>query len=138
MGKSDLDFESFSKFIWMNYRETYSRMIGFGLAIIAYIGSSYMYMYKNFNKLEDALFDYFSFPIKVLDNFNQIDALTQGKNVSSEVWQEMYLIVGISFFVFFIGYLLGRLLVNWRYNKLKINWKQEKISIPPHKIIILE
>ena len=60
MGKSDLDFESFSKFIWMNYRETYSRMIGFGLAIIAYIGSSYMYMYKNFNKLEDALFDYFS------------------------------------------------------------------------------
>ena len=138
MGKSDLNFERFSKFNWVKFRETFSRMIGFGFALIAYIVSLYIHMYKNFNKLEDALFDYISFPIKVLDNFNQIGALAQGKNVSSALWQEMYLIIGISFIVFFIGYFIGRLLVNLRYKKLKTYWKQEKVSIPPHKIIILE
>jgi len=138
MGKSDLDFESFSKLIWINYRETYPKMIGFGLAILAYMVSTNLYMYKNFNKLEDALFDYFSFPFKVLDNFNQIDVLTQDKNVLSEVWQEMYLIVGISFFIFFIGYFIGRLTVSLRYGKLKKEWQDVQVSIPHQKIVILE
>ncbi len=137
-GKSDLDYESFSKPIWMNYRETYSKMIGFGLAILAYSVSSNMYMYKNFNKFEDALIDYFSFPFKVLDNFNQISVPTQNEDVLSEIWREMYLIVGISFLVFIIGYFIGRLVVSLRYGKLKKEWQHQEVSIPPHKIIILE
>ncbi len=137
-GKSDLDFESFSKLIWMNYRETYSKMIGFGLAILAYAVSSNLYMFKNFNKLEEALFDYFSFPFKVLDNFIQIDVLTEDKDVLSEIWQEMYLIVGISFLIFFIGYFIGRLVVSLRYDNLRKKWEQQQNSIFPHKIVILE
>ena len=137
-GKSDLDFESFSKLIWMNYQKTYSRMIGFGLAILAYAVASNLYMYRNFNKLEDALFDYFSFPFKVLDNCNQIDVLTEDKRALSDLWQEMYLIVGISFLVFLIGYITGRLVVSVRYGKLKKEWKEQQDSIPPHKIIVLE
>jgi len=138
LGKSGLNFESFSKLIWMNYRETYSKMLGFGLAVLAYAVSSSMYMYKNFNKLEDALLDYFSFPFKVLDNFNQIGVPPQNEGVPSELWQEMYLIVGISFLVFFIGYFIGRLVVSLRYGKLKKEWQQQQVSIPPHKFIILE
>lgn len=138
MGKSSLDFESFSNLIWINYRETYSKMIGFGLAILAYTVSSNLYMYKNFNKFEDALFDYFSFPFKVLDNFSQIDVLKQDKDVLSEIWQEMYLIVGISFLIFFIGYFIGRLVVSLRYVKLKKEWEHLQGSIPSQKIIILE
>jgi len=138
MGKSNLNFESFSKLIWINYRETYSKMIGFGLAILAYTVSTNLYMYKNFNKFEDALFDYFSFPFKVLDNFNQIDVLTQDKDVLSEIWREMYLIVGISFLIFFIGYFIGRLVVSLRYDKLKKEWQDIRVSIPAQKIIILE
>jgi hypothetical protein len=137
-GKSGLDFESFSKLIWMNYRETYSKMIGFGLAIVAYTVSSNMYMYKNFNKIEDALFDYFSFPFKVLDNFNLISVSAQNEGVPSELWQEMYLIVGISFLVFFIGYFIGRLVVSLRYDKLKKEWQHEQGLTPLNKIIILE
>jgi len=137
-GKSDLDFESFSKLIWMNYQKTYSRMIGFGLAILTYAVASNMYMYRNFNKLEDALFDYFSFPFKVLDNFNQIDVLAEDKRALSDLWQEMYLIVGISFLVFLIGYFIGRLVVSLRYGKLKKEWQEQQDSIPPHKIIVLE
>lgn len=138
IGKSGVDFESYSKLIWMNYRETYSKMIGFGLAILAYTVSSNLYMYKNFNKFEDALFDYFSFPFKVLDNFNQISVPAQNEGDLSELWQEMYLIVGISFLVFFIGYFIGRLVVSLRYDKLKKDWQHQQVSIPPHKFIILE
>ena len=137
-GKSDLDFESFSKLHWMNYKQTYSRMIGFGLAVLAYTVASNLYMYRNFNKLEDALYDYFSFPFKVLDNFNQIDVLTEDKRALSDLWQEMYLIVGISFLLFLIGYLIGRLVVSLRYGKLKKEWQDQKDSIPRQKIIILE
>ena len=137
-GKSDLDFKSFSKLHWMNYKQTYSRMIGFGLAVLAYTVASNLYMYRNFNKLEDALFDYFSFPFKVLDNFNQIDVLTEDKRALSDLWQEMYLIVGISFLLFLIGYLIGRLVVSLRYGKLKKEWQDQKGSIPRQKIIILE
>jgi len=137
-GKSDLDFESFSKLIWIDYRKTYSRMIGFGLAILAYTVASNLYMYRNFNKLEDALFDYFSFPFKVLNNFNQMDMLTEDKRALSDLWQEMYLIVGISFLVFLIGYFTGRLVVSLRYGKLKKDWQEQQNSIPSQKIIILE
>jgi len=137
-GKSDLDFESFSKLIWKNYQKTYSKMIGFGLAIVAYAVASNLYMYRNFNKLEDALFDYFSFPFKVLDNFNQIDVLTGNKDVLNDLWREMYLIVGISFLVFLIGYFIGRLVVSLRYGSLKKGWQKQQVSIPPGKIIILE
>lgn len=136
-GKSDLDFESISKLVWLNYRETYSKMIGSGLAILAYGVSSNLYMYKNFNRIEDALFDYFSFPFKVLDNVTQIDVLTQDADNIGEIWGEMYSIVGISFLVLFIGYFIGRLVVSLRYDKLKKEWQQQ-VSGDSRKIIILE
>ena len=135
-GKSELDFESFTKQIWTNYRKTYSKMIGFGLGIMAYIIASNVYMYQNFNKFEDALFDYFSFPFKVLDNFNQMHTLTPEQSTVTNVWQEMYLIVGISIFVFFIGYYLGYLIVTLRYNKLRVQWQHRKIKVPSRKIIL--
>ena len=112
-------------------------MIGFGLGIMSYIISSNVYMYKNFNRFEDALFNYFSFPFKVLDDFNQMDTLTTEQSTLTDVWQEMYLIVGISIAVFFIGYFLGYLIVTLRYNKLKVQWHHRKIEVPS-RIIILE
>ena len=71
-----------------------------------YAVASNLYMYRNFNKLEDALFDYFSFPFKVLDNFNQIDVLTEDKRALSDLWQEMYLIVYSLIYDYFVTLLI--------------------------------
>ena len=136
-GESDLNFESFSALVWMHYKETYSKMIGFGLAILAYAISSNLYMFKNFERMEDALFDYFSFPFTVLNSFGKFNLLKEESMVINEMWKEMLLIVGVSFLVFFIGYLLGRLIVHLRYAKLKKDWQQQ-VLLPPNKIIILE
>ena len=54
--------------IWLRYRKTYSKMIGFGISIIEYAISSNFYIYKNFHQIGIGLKEYFSFPFVVFKN----------------------------------------------------------------------
>lgn len=124
--RSDFQLAEVPDLVWMRYRTTYSRMIGFGFSIIAYSISSISYMIQNFTRLEHALVEYFSFPFDVLKNLGK--ASSTGEVVimqMEEVWMEMLYIVVISIIFFFVGYIFGAFLVDYRLKKLKRNFKKE-------------
>ena len=118
-GKSDLNYGSFPRKVWRSYSRVYSKMIGFGLSILAYSLSSIFYMTLNFKRIEDALVDYFSFPFKILDG---LDNLENSNPIASQIIElslEMIAIVGVSILAFALGYLIGRLIVYYRFRRLK-------------------
>ena len=118
-GKSELSVESYSKEVWQKFRKDYSKMIGFGLSFCAYAVSSNIYMFRNFDRIDTALSQYFGFPFEVLKNMGWLGTVKEYDGTLFSVWKEMLLIVGVSISVFFIGYLIGSMIVLWRFSSLK-------------------
>lgn len=129
-GKSDLNYDSFPRKVWRSYSRVYSKMIGFGLSILAYSLTSIFYMTLNFKRIEDALVDYFSFPLKILDGLDNIENSKPMADQINELTLEMIAIVGVSILAFALGYSIGRLIVYYRYRRLKrISGKYYKSSL---------
>ena len=118
--------------IWWSYRKVYSSMIGFGISIIAYAFFSIRFMTSNFNTMEFAITEYFSFPFRVLENLKW----TESNQISiihlDVLWDEMFLVVIMSFVFFLIGVLIGSMLVDLRLKliekKLQALSKQAKLK----------
>jgi hypothetical protein len=96
------------------YIKTYSRMFGFGLSIIAYGISSNVYMFLTFSEYKEALINYFSFPFKVFSSFRILERLRDNSIPLTDVWKAMLLIVAISAIVFFVGFIIGKLIATSR------------------------
>lgn len=96
------------------YIKTYSRMFGFGLSIIAYGLSSNVYMFLTFSEYKEALINYFSFPFKVFSSFRILERLPDNSIPLTDVWKAMLLIVAISAVVFFVGFIIGKIIATAR------------------------
>ena len=120
------------KDIWWSYRKVYSSMIGFGVSILAYAFFSIRFMTSNFSTMEFAITEYFSFPFRVLENLKW----TESNQISivhlDDLWDEMFLVVIMSFVFFLIGVLIGSMLVDLRLKliekKLQAFAKQAKLK----------
>jgi hypothetical protein len=123
--RSDFELADVSDLVWMKYRTTYSRMVGFGFSIIAYAVASISYMIQNFVRLEQAMVEYFSFPFDVMKNLGQVESTGEVITQMEGVWKEMLYIVVISIIFFFVGYIYGSFLVDYRLKKLKKQFKKE-------------
>lgn len=135
---SDLYEVKVSKRVWFKYRKTYSKMLGFGFSILAYCLASNFYMFRNFDRLEVALVNYFSFPFKVLDNISKLRVLDENNLALEEIWKEMLLIVFVSIAIFFLGYMIGTMIVNFRYRRVKKWFGENNRRHGSSKMIILE
>ncbi len=113
--KSQLNKKYFQKHIWWPYRKVYSSMLGFGMAIMAYIFFSIRFMSYNYDKMEIALAEYFNFPFKVLENLKWMETNQITTIHLDELWDEMFLIVIMSFVFFMLGFLIGSLIVDFRF-----------------------
>ena len=116
--KSQLNKKYFQKHIWWPYRKVYSSMLGFGMAIMAYLFFSIRFLLYNFDKMEIALAEYFSFPFKVLANLNWMETNQITTIHLDELWDEMFLIVIMSFVFFMLGFLMGSLIVDFRFKSM--------------------
>lgn len=116
--KSKIKNTHLEKSFQLNYRKTYSLMIGFGLAICAYLISSIRFMNLNFDRMETAVVEYFRFPFLVLDQFGLIQNNMQTEISFDFFWNQMLLIIVISGLFFLIGYLIGSGLVDLRLKYL--------------------
>ena len=112
--KRQLSEKYIQKDIWWSYRKVYSSMLGFGLSIIAYAFFSIRFMTSNFSTMEFALAEYFSFPFRVLDNLNHMENNQTSIFQLDDLWDEMFLVVILSFVFFLIGVLIGSMLVDLR------------------------
>ena len=99
------------------YSKTYSRMLGFGLGIIAYGISSNVYMMLTFSEIHQAFIEYFSFPFRVFRSMKILKEVSTASMPLTEVWKAMLLIVAISVVAFFIGYFIGKKVVTRRLAK---------------------
>lgn len=130
--KKPLSEKYIQKDIWWSYRKVYSSMIGFGTSIIAYAFFSIRFMTSNFNTMEFAITEYFSFPFRVLRNLKW----TENNQISiihlDDLWDEMFLVVIMSFVFFLIGVLIGSMLVDLRLKliekKLQALSKQARLK----------
>ena len=118
-GKSDIKEHHLTDVMRLSFRKTYSLMIGFGIAIVAYSIASIRFMLLNFDEMETALIEYFRFPFLALDEFGLINTSREIEMKFDYFWNQMLLIVVISAMFFLIGYLLGSLLVDFRFRFLK-------------------
>ena len=130
-GKSNLRNSHLTDTIRLSYRKVYSLMIGFGIAIVAYFITSIRFMLLNFDKMETALIEYFRFPFLAMDEIGLIDNKTEIELKFDVFWNQMLLIVVISAMFFLIGYLMGSLLVDFRFKFIKKQAQKfpKKISI---------
>ena len=130
-GKSDLKEHHFTDAMRLSYRKVYSLMIGFGISIVAYSIASIRFMLLNFDEMETALIEYFRFPFLALDEIGLIDTSREIEMKFDYFWNQMLLIVVISAMFFLIGYLLGSLLVDFRFKFIKKQAQKfpKKISI---------
>ena len=72
-------------------------------------------MSYNFDKMEIALAEYFNFPFKVLENLKWMETNQITTIHLDELWDEMFLIVIMSFVFFMLGFLIGSLIVDFRF-----------------------
>lgn len=131
LGKSNLREHHLNDTMHLSFRKIYSLMIGFGVSVVAYSIASIRFMLLNFDEMETALIEYFRFPFSTLDEFGLIQTGRDMEMKFDYFWNQMLLIVVISTMFFLIGYLLGSLLVDFRFKLLK---KQDRES--PKKIRI--
>jgi len=128
--QSLLKQEHIEKDIWWSYRKTYSIMLGFGTAIMAYSFFSIRFMKSNFNSVGTALTEYFSFPFQVLEHLKWAEAKKISTFHLNELWDDMFIIVIMSFLFFLIGVFIGTMLVDLRLKliekKLSTSAKQRK------------
>ena len=124
-GKSDIPLSELSDLIWMRYRITYSRMVGFGFSIIGYGTACTYYLIQNFKRIEEGLTEYFSFPFKVVENLDGFQSFSGPENIdevlfpNEEIWAEMIYVVVISAIFFLAGYVIASFLVDYRLKKMK-------------------
>jgi len=133
LGKSKIKEIHFTNKISRSYRKVYSLMIGFGIAIIAYSIASIRFMLQNFNEMETALIQYFKFPFIALDKFGLIDSKTEIELKFEDFWNQMLLIVVISAIFFLIGYLLGSILVDLRFNFITKQIEKDRKTLKAEK-----
>ena len=130
--QSSLKQEHIQKDIWWSYRKTYSIMLGFGTAMMAYSFFSIRFMMINFNSMEIALTEYFSFPFQVLENIKWVETKHISKFDLNGLWDDMFIIVIMSFVFFLIGVLIGSMLVDLRLKliekKLTTAARQRKLK----------
>lgn len=127
--KGHLKNAHFQKELWRRYRKVYSNMLGFGIAIIAYTLFAIKFMSSNFDRMETALSEYLNFPFKVLGNLKEI-ALDSTSTIDIDyLWDEMFIIVILSFVFYLVGWLIGSLLVDYRFRL--INKNSPEISTKP-------
>jgi hypothetical protein len=117
--RSDFSLENLPDLLWIKYRATYSKMIAFGFSVMAYVIACAVYMVQNFDGLDKALVEYFSFPFKVLNNFGSTESRGGVMLPMEEVWIEMLYIVLISIIFFLAGYIFGSFLVDFRLRRLR-------------------
>ncbi len=124
-GKSDIKLSELSDLIWLQYRITYSRMVGFGFSIIGYGIACTYYLIQNFKRIEEGLTEYFSFPFTVVENLDEFKSLSSTESIddilfpNEEVWVEMIYVVVVSAIFFLAGYLFASFLVDYRLKKMK-------------------
>lgn len=123
--KSRLSEHHLDKELWRRYRKVYTNMLGFGIAIIAYTLFAVKFMSANFDRMEFALAEYLSYPFKVLGDLKTIRLNSPATVQFDYLWDEMFIIVILSFVFYLIGWLLGSLVVDYR---LKSNRSQLNIS----------
>jgi len=130
--KRPLSEKYIQKDIWWSYRKVYSSMIGFGISIIAYAFFSIRFMTSNFNTMEFAITEYFSYPFRVLENLKWTESNQISIVYLDDLWDEMFLVVIMSFVFFLIGVLIGSMLVDLRLKliekKLQALSKQAKLK----------
>ncbi len=117
--RSDFSLKNLPDLLWIRYRSTYSKMLGFGFSIIAYVIACAVYMVQNFDGLDQALVEYFSFPFQVLRNLGGTESEGAVLLPMQEVWIEMLYIVLISIIFFLVGYIFGSFLVDFRLRRLR-------------------
>lgn len=128
-GNSKLGEEHLNDTVWLSYRNVYAPMIGFGVAIIAYVFSSIRFMVLNFDTMETAMAQYFKFPFFVLDKFGWIQIKEVTEMNIDFFWNQMLLVVVISGLFFLVGYLLGAILVDLRLKMIKRKNKKSPSTI---------
>lgn len=115
-GKSNLDTENFNEKILASYRKNYSIMVGFGVSFLAYAASSIRFLILKFEDLENGLVEYFKFPFFVLDEIGFIGVPAADSSLNfDEFWSQMLLIVVISGLFFLTGFLIGNMVVDFRF-----------------------
>jgi len=117
----EINYKELPISIWIRFRKTYSKMVGFGLSILAWSLASNTYIFKNFDEIDLGLKDYFRFPFKVLNSLGFINNKPKTSIPLTEVWLEMIYIVIISIVVFFAGYYIGKFIINMRYQRPKLS-----------------
>ncbi|MGI9531095.1 hypothetical protein [Lutimonas sp.] len=121
--KGLLKNEHYQKELWPRYRKVYSNMLGFGISIIAYSLFAINFMSSNFDRMEIALVEYLSYPFKVLGNLKTITLDSDSVQAIDIgfLWDEMFIIVILSFVFYLVGWLTGSLLVDYRFRLLTKN-----------------
>lgn len=127
--KGHLKDEHFQTELWRRYRKVYSNMLGFGVSIIAYTLFAIKFMSSNFDRMEIALASYLSYPFKIMGNLKSIALDTSSTIEIDYLWDEMFIIVILSFVFYLLGWLIGSLLVDYRFSL--INKKIPDISKKP-------
>jgi len=143
-GRSQLGPRDVTNIEWLRYRSTYTRMVGFGFSIIAYVTSSISYLIQTFERIDHGIVEYFSFPFHVmrnLDRFQSMDRLDSIDRILfpyEEAWAEMIFIVVISAIFFLVGYIFAAFLVDYRLSKLKRNIRQTRKIISKKKMFTID
>ncbi len=96
---------------WKNCKKYYSKAIGFGVSIFAWLFSTYRYAEKNFATVSEGLQDYFSFPFKILSK-----VFGSKEDVPLHI-DSMLEIVLISLLFLGIGRVVGAIIMRTRCRK---------------------
>jgi len=143
-GRSQLGPRDVTNIEWLRYRSTYSRMVGFGFSIIAYLSSSVAYLIQSFESIEHGIVEYFSFPFHVMRNLGRFQSMDRLDTIDrilfpyEEAWAEMIFIVVISAIFFLVGYIFAAFLVDYRLSKLKRNIRQTTKIISKKKMFTID
>ncbi len=143
-GRSRLDLKDVNYMEWIQYRSMYSRMVGFGLSILAYTTATAAYLIQNFKRIEYGMVEYLSFPFKVVKNLDHFQSIDRLENIDrvlfpyEEVWNEMIFIVVISSIFFLVGYIFAAFLVDYRLSKLKRGARQTAKLAPKKEMFVIK
>lgn len=109
-------FELMPETTWRAYCRAFSNLNAYFFGFITWVITSFFYIYVNFDSIEIGLKAYFQFPFKLFASFisKEKSVITA---VSFEVWINMLLIVSVTILAFFIGKLLGRIILTSAYKK---------------------
>ena len=108
-----------SSSVFSQYKNSYAFVVGSGFGFLAWIFASIFYISKSYDQFGIGFIEYFNFPFKVLSNLSTENIIISNI-VSSEVWLNMLLIVGVSAIHFTIGWYIGRLIINMNRSSHKI------------------